>query len=217
MTFDPSAIVAESTLSKKLEGSYPYFLINLSISKTNKYYEFLDSKASLPTDPDNVFGTKESALGLAVASKLVESKLVKNCSSYMSNLCLYFESSSLSIENTACQVSIVAYKALSHYYSDPSVSLTVYPAYDDNNKLFFQRYWQKAWMAHQVRALAEVYLEPPIPRDNKLYKVRELRDALENTPSFSFSNLSGFQKYSHHFVDRKLTTVNFFEGTQHGW
>ena len=189
--------------------SHP-LILNIRVAKTPNFLDYVDSKGDLPTDPGNIFGSKESSIGLYLAKNLLH--LASNLSVYQTNLVIYLGvSENPDVLHLINQFSADSVLALSRFYEKPKVLVNLYTPPADQ-VITYQRHWQMCWFAHLRRCLGEVY-KPGIPRYNREWDVKDLQEEFENDPAFSWDNLTSNLKYGYQFYNGKLGTRNFCAGT----
>lgn len=185
-------------------------IVNLRVAKTPSFYEYVDNKPARAGDPDNIFGSKESTIGLYLAQKLLP--LCGNSSVYQTNLVLYLGNLErpdiLHITNLLCSTSVLA---LSNIYPDPKVLINIYNPPSDE-VIIYQRHWQMCWFAHLRRCLGELY-KPHISRYNREWRVKDLQKGFEADPRFNWESINNNIKYGYQFYRSRLTARNFCEGT----
>lgn len=185
-------------------------ILNLRIAKTPIFLNYLDSKKPLDSDPENIFGSKESSVGLYLAQNLLN--LCHNISIYQTNLVIYLGvQQDPDVLHLVNQFSAASTLALSKLYGSPKVLINVYSPPQDL-LIVYQRYWQMCWFAHLRRCLGELY-KPHIPRYNREYPVQDLQSEFEADPRFSWESISTNLKYGYQFSNGQLTTRNFCKGT----
>lgn len=194
------------------EESNNPFILNIRIAKTESFYQYVEAKPALPHDEENIFGHKESSIGLYLAQELIKKQLCSNVSVYQTNLVVYLgvidKPEVLHIINQFVTESVLS---LHRLYNAPKVLVNLYnpPAAE---VILYQRYWQMCWFAHLRRCLGEVY-KPHISRYNREYQVKEIQKEFEQDPDFSWDNLSDNLKYGYQFINGRLQTRNFCSGT----
>lgn len=184
-------------------------VINLRIVKTPIFLDYLDSKPALASDPENIFGSKESSVGLYLAQGLLG--LCSDISIYQTNLVLYLEAENPDIVHLINLFSSTSVLRLADLYRSPKILIDIYNP-PEKDVIAYQRYWQMCWFAHLRRCLGELY-KPYIPRYNREYPVKELQQEFEADPLFDWELIPNSVKYGYQFVNKRLISRNFCQGT----
>lgn len=188
----------------------PYLLLNISVGK-RFLAEALQDRSSLPKDPDNLFGTKESSLGLGLAEHLL--RVSQNSSIYMGNICLYMPPDSELVPSVSFAAASSA-EFLTSLYGRSSLAVEAFPCHTTSEVVLMKRYWQMAWFSRVRRVLANLYGQPPIPLNTKYYTTEELQSSFESNPAFSWNSIPQEYRYGYHYFRGKLKVLNFNENTK---
>jgi hypothetical protein len=215
-----------SNLIKELTYNYETDLDNpnpviavLGLRKTRSLENWISSTAVLSEDSDNLFNTKQLLLCWRLASDPDFRKLYSQAICFPGNLVLTLDSPESDpykykrdLFYTNSEIISSACGFLQTVYARPKFSIEFLQADVSKQNIYIYRYYQMIWFAGLRRMLGEQWLQ--IPATDKRYSGKDIQNAIEERPEFSWDNIPDYRKYGYTFADGKAENINFCAGTK---